>query len=398
MSGGTVVPRRRSVVAAIMGVELRRLARDRLALFFIVVLPVAVIVVIGATIGGASRDLALGVVDLDGSGVSARVVEELGGDGAVDLAVYASRASLEEDLRSGARLAGVVVPAGFGATPAGSPVAVEVLAVREQDAQVARPVVQLVVDRVGAEVAASAFVRRVTGAPAADALAAVDRASATMATVRVEARSVGRVAPVDENQFSYTAPSNLVLFVFISSLSAGGALVEVRRLGVTRRMRASPVTVSSTLLGFGAVRLTISVGQAALILLIGRVGFGVAWGSTPAVAVLVLVYACVGAGAALLVGALVRNPEQAQAVGIPAGIAMGMLGGCMWPLDIVPGALRTLGHVTPHAWAMDGFVSLVHDGGGPGDIALDLAVLGTYAAVLLGLGAVALQRTLRHGR
>jgi ABC-2 type transport system permease protein len=27
-----------------------------------------------------------------------------------------------------------------------------------------------------------------------------------------------------------------------------------------------------------------------------------------------------------------------------------MLGGCIWPLRIVPSAVRTLGYATPHAW------------------------------------------------
>jgi ABC-2 type transport system permease protein len=144
------------------------------------------------------------------------------------------------------------------------------------------------------------------------------------------------------------------------------------------------------------VRLLIALVQAALIVAIGATVFGVAWGQTAGVCALVLVYACVATGAALTVGAVARNAEQATAIGIPVGIALGMLGGCMWPLDIVPPGLRAIGHLTPQAWAMDGFTSLIFNGKGLLDITVDLAVLTGFAIALLTLGVVLLRRTLTH--
>jgi ABC-2 type transport system permease protein len=108
-------------------------------------------------------------------------------------------------------------------------------------------------------------------------------------------------------------------------------------------------------------------------------------------------YALMAVGAGLAVGAVARNAEQATAIGIPVGIALGMLGGCMWPLDIVPAGLRAVGHLTPQAWAMDGFIGLVFNGKGLTDIAGDIAVLAAYALVLLTLGVVLLRRTLIRG-
>ncbi len=68
----------------------------------------------------------------------------------------------------------------------------------------------------------------------------------------------------------------------------------------------------------------------------------------------------------------------------------------MWPLDIVPSALRTVGHLTPHAWAMDGFVGLVFEDAGLTDILGSVAVLAGFAAVFLGLGVLLLRRTLER--
>ena len=64
----------------------------------------------------------------------------------------------------------------------------------------------------------------------------------------------------------------------------------------------------------------------------------------------------------------------------------------MWPLEIVPEAMRTAGHVTPHAWAMDGFVDLIIRGESAAGIVPQLAVLVGIAAVLLPLATWRLRK------
>lgn len=66
----------------------------------------------------------------------------------------------------------------------------------------------------------------------------------------------------------------------------------------------------------------------------------------------------------------------------------------MWPLDIVPEAMRVAGHLTPHAWAMDAWIELVYDDAGLVDIALELGVLAGLAAVLGVLAARRLRTAL----
>jgi ABC-2 type transport system permease protein len=96
----------------------------------------------------------------------------------------------------------------------------------------------------------------------------------------------------------------------------------------------------------------------------------------------------------MLFGAVLRNAEQATSIGPPVGIALGMLGGCMWPLAVVPEPMRVVGHLFPHAWAMDAFVDLIAKDAGLAGIAVPLAVLAAFAAVLLTLAVWRLRRTL----
>jgi len=67
----------------------------------------------------------------------------------------------------------------------------------------------------------------------------------------------------------------------------------------------------------------------------------------------------------------------------------------MWPLEVVPGSLQAVGHLTPHAWAMDAWISLSFEDGDLGTIAGSLAVLAAWSFGLLVLSVGLLRRTLR---
>jgi ABC-2 type transport system permease protein len=76
------------------------------------------------------------------------------------------------------------------------------------------------------------------------------------------------------------------------------------------------------------------------------------------------------------------------------GLGLAALGGSMVPLEIFSPTMRTVAHITPHAWANDGFAELVRHGGNVLDIAPQLGVLLGYAAVLFLAGTWFLRRRL----
>lgn len=49
--------------------------------------------------------------------------------------------------------------------------------------------------------------------------------------------------------------------------------------------------------------------------------------------------------------------------------------------------MQGVAHITPHAWALDGFAELVRRGGNRMDILPELGVLAFYALVLFSLAA-----------
>ena len=59
-----------------------------------------------------------------------------------------------------------------------------------------------------------------------------------------------------------------------------------------------------------------------------------------------------------------------------------MLGGCLYPLDVVGPVVRTVGHLVPQAWAMDAFVKLIYDNVGFAAVLPEIGALSVFAAVL----------------
>jgi ABC-2 type transport system permease protein len=382
-------------IGTIAALFLRRTVRDRVALFFIVALPVVIILIIGTTFG-SMESFDVGVLDRDDTAASADLVATLDRGDAIGVERFDSLDELRREVRTGTLSAGLVVPDGYGAgLDRGDGATVELIAdPTSASAAAVQAAVRAGVGDVGVQIAAARTAAEATGA---DEATAADQAGGL---AEETPRAGVRTEPVDDGNdatlgsFDYTAPSNLVLFTFINTIVVGSFLARDRKQGITLRMLATPHGTGTILAGIGASVLAFSLLQSALILSIGGLVFGVAWGNPLGVALLVVLFAVVATAVGLVVGSTVSDPDQAQAAGVPIAIALGMLGGCMWPLEIVPPVMRMIGHVAPHAWAMDAWIALIFDREGVGGIAVELAVLAAFAVVLGLLARRRLRRAL----
>lgn len=195
-------------------------------------------------------------------------------------------------------------------------------------------------------------------------------------------------------QFDYGAASQVLLFVFLISLAGSTTLIQSRRLGVTRRTLAAPVTTGQTVVGQAVGRLVIAATQGTYIMAASMLLFGVDWGNLGLALLVVVVFGLVAAGAAMVLGSVVDNDAAASGVGVGVGLVMGALGGAMYPIELFPDTLRAVAHVTPHAWAGQALAEVQRHGAGLVDILPELGVLLGYAAVLLLVGAWLLRRSL----
>ncbi len=199
------------------------------------------------------------------------------------------------------------------------------------------------------------------------------------------------------NGYAQGAESQVILFMFLTSLTGASILVSTRRLGISRREFATPTSAGSIILGEALGRLGFALFQGVFIVAASSLLFGVDWVDPAATAAIIVAFALVSTGAAMLVGTFAANDNQVSAIGPAMGMIFGLLGGTMVPPEVFPDIMRTLSRITPHAWAMDAFHKLLLDGPGIGQVVPDVAVLLGFAAGMLAIATLRFRRLIVGG-
>jgi ABC-2 type transport system permease protein len=375
---------------------LLRTLRDRTSLFFVFVLPIVLVLVLGLAYGGFGSSR-LGVVSAGSGPLGEELVNAIeAGDLAFELRTYGSVEEMQAAVEEGLVELGLVVPADYDARlRAGQRAEIVLLAQSETSLSALRQGVEAAVAREAARVRAARVASAETGLPFDAALERAVELQSVLPGVSVVQRSVGVATfPSSAGPFALGAQSQTILFMFLTSMTAATQLVLTRQLGVSRRMLATPTRVRSILLGELLGRFAVAMLQGVFIVLVSALLFGVAWGDLPAASGVIVAFALIGTGTALIIGVFAGNPDQAGSIGVVVGMALGALGGAMVPLEMFDEPMSTLAHLTPHAWAVEALREVAFRGAGLAGIVPQLAVLSAMALGLVAVGTWGLRRSL----
>jgi ABC-type Na+ efflux pump permease subunit len=202
---------------------------------------------------------------------------------------------------------------------------------------------------------------------------------------RSEYRSTGGSGILNRGALRYQilVPSYTVMFAFFLVLNVGWLFVAERKHGTLVRLRAAPLTRGQILLGKLVPCLLVSLAQGFFLLGMGRIIFGMTWGSHPELLVPVVVCTSVAAvGLAMLVASVARTETQVAVYGTLLVLVLGGVSGSLMPRDLMPEEMRKISLVTPQAWALDAYGQLLAS---PHP---DLTVVFTACGVLLAFGVV----------
>jgi ABC-2 type transport system permease protein len=371
-------------VYSIASSNVRRMLRERSNIFFVFIFPIALILLIGAQFGG---DFApgVGIYQADDDPLATAISNEIQSEGSLAVTTYPSGEDLTSAVERGTIQAGVLIPAGVsGLAESGSEVEVEYIARPDGAGAQLQSVVSAAVARVMTPVSAAQFGAEKTGASFDDALA-VSRSQTDLAPgLEVETTAVGEALfPSSLGRFDLGASQQLVLFTFLTALAGSAALILSRKLGVSRRMLSTPTSTGTIVTGEGAGRWAVAMVQGLYIVGVTYLLFRVDWGDPWGALLILVTFSAVGAGAGMLMGALFSNDQQAGGISVVVSLGLAALGGCMLPIELFSPAMTRVAHLTPHAWALDGFAELVRRDGTVADILPELGVLTLYAIVLL---------------
>ena len=369
--------------------NLRLIASDRGALFWLIVMPLVFTAAMGFTLrGGGGRAegptrYALTVANLDTGAAGKELLDEIAADDEIDLLPLAPPDSItveeraRELVRSGDRSSVLLIPEDYSERlAAGTGTTLEFMRNPERmQPFVARQVVERLIARRNVEAMASDGVLEayelVRGAPTqevAGRLATrvgtrlVDGLETRMLTVRSE--RVGRPeAEVPEMGFTHSAPAMALMFVLLNGLMLSSILVAERRDRTLTRLMSAPIRRGEIITANLLWRFLIGLVQMGALILFGRLVFGVDWGDTlVGLALVSASYVAAVAGLSVLIGSLSRTSKQAESLSLLLALTMCALGGLWWPLEITPRSYQAIGHLIPTGWAMDAMNNMLSRG------------------------------------
>ncbi|HEX6195794.1 MAG TPA: ABC transporter permease [Jiangellaceae bacterium] len=380
-------------IVTITWFNLVRLFRERSNLFFVLIFPILLVAVIGSQFGDEGEP-EIGVTG--GGSFTDGAAERLEATGAATVRAVDDADALRDDVSNGTLPVGVVVPDDVEAMlQAGDSPELTVLVGESDEAPQLAEVAaraftgQAVVPGVTGELAAE------TGLPAAEVAGVVAQTSEALAPVEIVEVAAGG-GELEEAQFGFDqiAVGILLLFTFLNALTGATALIQSRKYGVSRRMVATPTSLRSIVLGEGLGRWAVGMFQGVYIMVASALLFAVSWGNLGTAVVVLAVFAAVAAGAAMLIGALMSNDEQAAGITVMVGLVLGALGGSMFPLELFGSTMTTVAHVTPHAWGIDAFTAMIRHDATLADLLTELGVLAAMAIVLVAVATWRLRVTL----
>lgn len=368
--------------------DLRLTFKDRQSLIWMLLFPVFLMWIFSNVhfSGGSNNQVSLGLVDEDGGWLARAFVSELA-DEQIDLTEMtpAEADSTESKVRT------LIIPAGFTEN---------VLAGEKQTLRLEKEPDTSNDYALAAEVHIIRTVVRTLGRliemKQSEALAGDDLISVAtfeslgrreaLVDLAVTTAGAGRPVPGGAAQ---SVPGTLTMIVLMMTVVNGGVfLTAEKQSGMLLRQMSLPVHAGQIILGKLAGRFLLAVLQALILLAAGVAitwlssGQPMSYGNSPlGLAILLLSYCIACTGLATLVGAVLKTPEQAGAIGWILSMGLAALGGCWWPAEITPSWFQSAAHVLPTTWAMDGFHALISFGYGVESILLP-------SAVLLGFGLV----------
>ncbi|UNK18036.1 ABC transporter permease [Paenibacillus sp. N3/727] len=173
--------------------------------------------------------------------------------------------------------------------------------------------------------------------------------------------------------------------------SAVMLIVEDRRMRTMSRIFTAPVRSYQIALGNFLGSFALGALQVLFVLILTKYVLGYEYGIPFFMHFLILTaFMLVAMGIASTVAGTIRNPQNAGMLNSLIITPTCMLGGCFWPLSIMPDFLKKIANFIPQKWAIEA-VETAASGGTLADIQLPLLILGLMAVILLGIGSVILR-------
>jgi ABC-2 type transport system permease protein len=409
-----------SKILAIAWKDLRSTLRNRPALVMMLVAPLALAALLGFAFGGGSGGFDIAATKVvvanedagAGAGQSAgaaiqRILSSKDLGDVLDTKTVSTAEAARKAVDDGDAAVAVIVPEDFSAVVFGSDPAAktDVELYENPTAEIGGSIVEGVVGQVladfnGARAAAA-------GAVALRSDSAGDPPAAQVASRAAESFShnggvssglqISQRSPKSgktEKEVSVTGQilaGMMIFFMFFGAANVARTILTEDRDGTMPRLFTTPTRHGTIIAGkFVSVFVTILI-QAIVLLIAGRIIFGIQWGPMDAVVLLTVCAAGVAGGLALLVISFAKTPAQAGAIGSGIYLVLALLGGNFTGTAQTSGTYATVQKFTPNGWLIEGWDTAMR-GGGAGDIRWQVLVPLGFAVAFFFFAVLRMRR------
>ena len=391
-------------VLALAAKDLRILLRDRTGFFFALMWPLIIAIFFGTIFGGGGDGgsaIPVVLVDEDSTEVSREFIATLAASQELEV-VKATRGEAVDLVRRGRKTSFVVIKPGFGRASEnpfwGDAPTVEVgtdPARRAEAAMVEGILMKYAAERMqdvftdtnlqmrNVEDAREAlrgtpdmdpatrdrlesffgtlddFLAEQEGLQQADTSLAAGGGLGGFTPLEVEHAEITRERRWPTNAYSISFPQGIAWGLIGVAAGFGISLVTERTRGTLVRLQTAPISRTTILAGKALACFTSTVTISVVLVIIGRLLFGLRPTSVAMVAFAIISSAVAFAGIMMLLSVLGKTEQAAGGIGWAVLIVMSMLGGGMIPLFVLPPWMKTMSNISPIKWsilAMEGAI------------------------------------------
>ena len=388
--------------------DILQILRDRKIFLFLLIMPITFTLLFGYAFGGfgGSSDarLPVGFTNLDDSWLSERLNELLEGSDVIRLEQYppVEVNQLEALVAEEKLAAAVIIPAHYGKNILEGKTA-RIVLIGDTSTPTGRAVKSAVISsasRLDGAVHTALILERVAG----DEMPfdyALDETLLAWQDPPIQVTETTSSAIEEGNggnmSLAHTSPGMMLQFAIAGLLTSAQIIVTERKSRALQRLFTTSTRRIHILLGHYLAIFLVTFSQFIILLVFGQFILKVNYLRDPTATLITAISsaACIAA-MGVLIGSLAASEEQAIIFALVPMFVFAGLGGAWVPLEVTGPTFQTIGHLSPIAWAMDGFKNVSVRGFGIESVLLPSAALIGYALLFFLLAAWRFQVSQEH--
>lgn len=389
--------------------DLLQTVKDRSSLFFMLVMPLVLITVIGLAFGSffgnGSSQIAITVAmsNQDNGPVGKAIVQALDINTAslkVTVNQFNNANQVKDQVANNSNVnAGVVIPANasntlIAASSNGTLPKNLVQVYSLPSTSDTRPTIiqNIVTNVLTSEVAGSTAVGQVYGVcnqpgnhcgqssiNAQSIASTVGQASAQGGNSAVQTLTAGKATSF--NNFDQVVPGYAIFFALFGINAVAGTILQEKEDGTFRRLLIAPVQRYALLGGKLLAQFILTLAQLTVLFAVGYFAFHLTIGSWPGVIALIVGASFATTGLGILLVSIVKTRRQLNPVVTLVVLITSAIGGAWWPLFVEPQWMQNIAKLGVTAWAMEGLNGVMILGKDFMQIAPDILGLLVYGLI-----------------